>query len=123
AAQYAADVAREGMLHAAFVGSPYPHARIVSVDASAARAVAGVRAVITGADVRGHRFGRRLQDWPVLAWERARFIGDRVAAVAADTLDAAEEASRLIAVEYEELPAVPDPERAPEPGAALVHPD
>src|SRR5256885_12268175 len=94
AAQYAADVRREGMLHVAFVASPYPHARIASVDTSAARAVPGVRAVLTGADVRGHRFGRRLQDPPVLAWDRARFIGDRVAAVAADMPEAAGGAGR-----------------------------
>src|SRR5205823_11391166 len=96
AAAYAADVRREGMLHAVFVGSPYAHARIVSVNIARAREVPGVRAVLTGADVRGHRFGRRLQDWPVLAWDRVRFIGDRVAVVAADTLAAAEEAARLI---------------------------
>ncbi|HYK98026.1 MAG TPA: xanthine dehydrogenase family protein molybdopterin-binding subunit [Candidatus Acidoferrales bacterium] len=123
AAAYAADIRREGMLHAAFVGSPHPHARIVRVDVSAARAVPGVRAVLTGADVRPARFGRRLQDWPVLAWEHVRFIGDRVAAVAADTLAAAEEASRLVDVTYEELPAVLDANAALAPGAPNVHPD
>ena len=123
AARYAADFRREGMLHAAFVGSPYPHARIVRVDTTAARAVAGVRAVITGADVRPARFGRRLQDWPVLAWDRARFIGDRVAAVAADTLGAAEEAARLVDVTYEELQPVFDPEAALAKDAPNIHPD
>ena len=123
AAQYAADIRREGMLHAAFVGSPYPHARIVRIDTAAARAVPGVRAVLTGADVRPARFGRRLQDWPVLAWDRARFIGDRVAAVAADTLAAAEEAARLVEVEYEELPAVFDAAEALADGAPDLHPD
>src|SRR5439155_17966575 len=83
AARYAADITRPGMLHAAFVGSPFPHARVASVDVEAARKMPGVRAVLTGADVRPARFGRRLQDWPVLAWDRVRFIGDRVAAVAA----------------------------------------
>src|SRR5206468_2400600 len=81
--RYAADITRPGMLHAAFVGSPFPHARVESVDVEAARKMPGVRAVLTGADVRPARFGRRLQDWPVLAWDRVRFIGDRVAAVAA----------------------------------------
>lgn len=123
AAAYAADIRRDGMLHAAFVGSPYPHARVVHVDATAARAVPGVRAVLTGNDVRPARFGRRLQDWPVLAWDRARFIGDRVAAVAADTLAAAEEAARLVEVEYEELPAVFDPEAALAKDAPNIHPD
>jgi len=123
AAEYAADVTRPGMLHAVFVGSPYPHALVKRVDTAGALAVRGVRAVLTGADVRPARFGRRLQDWPVLAWERVRFIGDRVAAVAADTLAAAEEAARLVDVTYEELPAVLDPDAALAPGAPLVHPD
>jgi CO/xanthine dehydrogenase Mo-binding subunit len=122
-AKYAADLTREGMLHAAFVGSPYPHALVRSVDVTAARAVPGVRAVITGADVRPARFGRRLQDWPVLAWDRVRFIGDRVAAVAADTLEAAEEAARLVEVEYEELPAVFDAVAALATDAPILHPD
>src|SRR5206468_5729787 len=123
AARYAADIARPGMLHAAFVGSPYPHARVVSVDAEAARTMPGVRAVLAGADVRPARFGRRLQDWPVLAWDRVRFIGDRVAAVAADTLEAAEEAARLVEVEYEELPAVFDAEAALASDAPVLHSD
>src|SRR5688500_17263535 len=123
AALYAADIKREGMLHAAFVGSTYPHARVVSVDAGAARGMPGVRAVITGTDVRPARFGRRLQDWPVLAWDRARFIGDRVAAVAADTPEQAEAAAAAIAVEYEELPAVLDPEAALAPDATVLHPE
>lgn len=123
AARYAADITRPGMLHAAFAGSPYPHARVVSVEVESARRVPGVRAVLTGADVRPARFGRRLQDWPVLAWDRVRFIGDRVAAVAADSLEAAEEAAAAVAVEYEELPAVFDPEAALAPDAVVLHPD
>jgi CO/xanthine dehydrogenase Mo-binding subunit len=123
AARFAADITRQGMLHAAFASSPYPHARIVSVDGEAARKLPGVHAVLTGADVRPARFGRRLQDWPVLAWDRVRFIGDRVAAVAADTLEEAEAAAAAIAVEYEELPAVLDPDDALAPDAPLLHPD
>lgn len=123
AARYAADITRPGMLHAAFVGSTYSHARVVSVDVEAARKVPGVRAVVTGADVRPARFGRRLQDWPVLAWDRVRFIGDRVAAVAADTLEAAEEAAAAIGIEYEELPALFDPETALTSDAPVLHPD
>jgi CO/xanthine dehydrogenase Mo-binding subunit len=123
AARYAADITRPGMLHAAFAGSPFPHARVVSVDVTAARALPGVHAVITGADVRPARFGRRLQDWPVLAWDRVRFVGDRVSAVAADTLEAAEQAAAAIAVEYEELPAVFDPEAAFAADAPVLHPD
>lgn len=123
AAKYAADFSRPGMLHAAFVGSPYAHALVRSVDVAAARAIPGVRAVLVGADLRPARFGRRLQDWPVLAWDRVRFIGDRVAAVAADTLEAAEEAARLVEIEYEELPAVFDAEAALATDAPILHPD
>ncbi len=95
ATKYTADIALPGALESAFVRSPYPHARIRSVDASRARALPGVRAVITGADVNGARLGRRLQDWPVLCWDRVLFVGDRVAAVAADTRAIADEAVRL----------------------------
>lgn len=123
AAKYAADFTREGMLHVAFVASPYAHALIKAVDTTAARRVPGVRAVITGADVRPARFGRRLQDWPVLVWDRARFVGDRVAAVAADTLEAAEQAAALVEVEYQELPAVFDHMKALEPDAPVLHPE
>jgi CO/xanthine dehydrogenase Mo-binding subunit len=123
AARYAADIVRPGMLHAAFVTSPYAHARIASVNASAARALVGVRAVLTGADTKPARFGRRLQDWPVLCWDRALFIGDRVAAIAADTPQIAEEAASLVEVEYEELPAILDTADALEPDAPVLHPD
>lgn len=123
AARFAADMARPAMLHAAFVTSPYPHARIVSVDATAARALAGVRAVLTGSDTRPARFGRRLLDWPVLCWDRALFIGDRIAAIAADTPQIAEEAARLVEVEYEELPAILDTAAALGADAPVLHPD
>ncbi len=123
AAMYAADFKRAGMLHAAFVGSPHAHALVKRVEVNAARSLPGVRAVLTGADTKPARFGRRLQDWPVVAWDRVRFLGDRVAAVAADTLEIAEEAARLIAVEYEELPPVFDPARAIAPDAPVLHPD
>src|SRR5437870_2337948 len=123
AAKYTADLEVPGALQAAFVRSPYPHARIASVDASRARALAGVRAVLTGADVKGQRLGRRLQDWPVLCWDRVLFVGDRVAAVAADTREIAEEAVRLIAVEYEELPALLDVDAALRADAPALHPD
>src|SRR6266516_4579697 len=120
-ARYTADVQRPGTLRAAFLMSPLPHARIVSIDTSAARAMPGVHAVLTGDDVRGARFGRRLQDWPVLAWERVRFIGERVAAVAAESLEAAEAAVRAIEIEYEELPAIFEPEEALRDGAPILH--
>jgi CO/xanthine dehydrogenase Mo-binding subunit len=122
-ARYAADRRLPGMLWAAYVRSPLAHARISRVDSRAALAVAGVRAVLTGADVRPAAIGRNLQDWPVLAWDRVRFIGDRVAVVAADSPDVAVRAAGLVAVDYEDLPAVFDPERALDDGAPVLHPD
>ena len=122
-ARYAADVRQAGMLHAVYVRSPYPHALIRSVDTTRARAVPGVRGVLTGADLPPYaRFGRRIQDWPVLARDRVRFIGDRVAAVAADTRQAAEEAAQLVEVDYEELPPVLTANDALADGATVLHP-
>lgn len=120
-ALFAADFSMPGMLWAAFATSPLPHARIVSIDASRARAMPGVEAVLTGADIGDRRFGRRLFDRPVLAVERTLFIGDYVAAVAADTRDIAEEAAAAIDVVYDELPAVFEPERALAQNAPVLH--
>src|ERR1700682_5864474 len=71
-ARYAGDVRLPDTLHAGILTSPFPHARIVSIDTRAALASPGVHAVLTGEDVRGAYRGRRLMDWPVLAWERVR---------------------------------------------------
>ena len=121
-ARYAADVRAEGMLQMVYVRSPFAHALIRSIDTSRARAVPGVHAVLTGADLPAHaRFGRRLQDWPVLARDRVRFIGDRVAAIAAETRAAAEEAAQLVQVDYAELPVVDGPEAALADGAPILH--
>lgn len=122
AARYAADHRLAGVLQAHFLGSPHAHARLARVDAAAARAVPGVHAVLTGADVGEIRTGRRLLDWPILAVDRVRFIGDRVAAVAAESLEAADEALRRIAVEYEELPALLDVRGALAADAVEIHP-
>jgi carbon-monoxide dehydrogenase large subunit len=122
-ARYAADVQLPGTLWGKVLRSPHPHARIVRIDASRARALPGVRAVVTGQDIPGHYVGKTLRDMPVLCWDRVRFVGDRVAAVAADTPDVAEAALDLIEVEYEVLPAVFDPLAAMEPDAPLLHDD
>jgi CO/xanthine dehydrogenase Mo-binding subunit len=122
-ARYVADVHRPGMLWARFLLSPVPHARIVAIDTAKAKAVPGVHAVLTGADIGPRRFGRAIQDWPVLAYERVRFVGERVAAVAAETREAAEAAVSLIEVQYEELPAIFDAEAAMAPDAPILHPD
>ena len=120
---YAADVTLPGMLWGKALRSPFPHARIVSIDTTAARAVPGVHAVITAADLPGSLVGRRLRDMPVLARDVVRFVGEKVAAIAADTQEAVEEALLLIDVEYEELPAVFDAHEAMEPEAPTLHPD
>jgi CO/xanthine dehydrogenase Mo-binding subunit len=120
-AQYTADFAMPGMLWAAFVSSTMAHARIVSIDTSAAREMPGVHAVLTGADIGEHYFGRRLCDWPVLSLDRVRFIGEYVVAVAAETAEIAQAAAALVEIEYEELPCLFDTEAALEPDALILH--
>src|SRR6187401_2949393 len=115
AIHYAGDIDLPGMLWGRILRSPYPHARITRVDASKAWTVPGVRAVVTGADNPGLLAGKILRDMPVLCWDRVRYVGDRVAAVAAETAAAAEEALSLIEVDYEQLPAVFDVEEAMKP--------
>jgi CO/xanthine dehydrogenase Mo-binding subunit len=122
-ARYVNDVRLPGTLFAKFLLSPLPHARIRSIDTTAAKAVPGVHAVLTGQDIGLHYFGRVLYDWPVLAYERVLFVGERVAAVAAETVEAAEEAVKLIDVDYEELTPVFDAEEALAPGAPIFHPN
>ena len=122
-ALYAADIHYPGVLWGKVLRSPYPHARIVNIDTSKARKVQGVRAVVTGKDEPDRYVGKSIRDIPVLCWDKVRYIGDKVAAVAAETLEAAEEAVGLIEVQYEELPAVFDPLKAMEPGAPILHDD
>ena len=121
--QYTADVRQPDCLWAAFAISPYAHANIVRIDTAAALRVPGVKAVLTGADIGGARHGRMIADWSVLAHKKVVYIGDRVAAVAAETRAAAEEAVRLIEVEYDELPPVLDPLHALDDDAPIIHPD
>ncbi|MBI2999571.1 MAG: molybdopterin-dependent oxidoreductase, partial [Deltaproteobacteria bacterium] len=120
-ALYTADVKLSGMLWGKVLRSPHPHARIVRIDASRAAKVEGVRAVVTGKDVPGLLSGQSIRDIPVLCWDKVRFVGDRVAAVAAETPDAAEEALGRIEVEYDVLPAVFDPLAAMQPDAPRLH--
>jgi CO/xanthine dehydrogenase Mo-binding subunit len=122
AARYAADMTMPGMLWMAYTRSAHAHARIVSVDTSAARQVPGVHAVLTGADLGQVRIGRRIQDWSALAADRVRMVGDRVAAVAAETKAIAELAASLIEVEYEDLPLLTLDNALLEDAPAL-HPD
>ena len=122
-ARYTGDHYPPGLLYVACASSPHAHARILSVDTAAAQEVPGVHAVLTGSDLGGARFGRYLRDMPVLADDRVLFIGQRVAAVAAETREDAEEAARLIEVEYEDLPTLTDPRQALTPEAPVLHPD
>ena len=114
------------MLHACVLHSPHAHARIVKVDASKAEKLPGVAAVLTREDLIGDDidpyFGLIIQDQTPVALDTVRFVGEAVAAVAAADADTAAEAVELIDVEYEELPAVFDPEEALKPGAPILHP-
>jgi CO/xanthine dehydrogenase Mo-binding subunit len=118
--RYAADIEIPGALWAKILRSSLPHARIVNVDTSKAAKLAGVHAIITGADLPPVLTGLRMKDMPLLARERVRFVGEPVAAVAADSAAIADDAVNLIDVQYEELPYVTDPLKAIEPGAAPV---
>ncbi|MEU8827342.1 molybdopterin cofactor-binding domain-containing protein [Streptomyces sp. NPDC048636] len=119
---YAADLWAEGLLWAAVLRSPHPHARIVSVDTTQAARMPGVHAVVTHSDVPGDvAHGRRVADRPVFAKDVVRHHGEPIAAVAADHPDTARLAAAAIAVEYEVLDPVTDPEQAF--AAEPLHPD
>jgi CO/xanthine dehydrogenase Mo-binding subunit len=120
-ALYGADVHFADALWGKILRSPYPHARIKNVDTSKAWKVDGVKAIVTGKEEPEHYQGKSIRDIPVLCWDKVRYIGDKVAAVAAESRDAAEEAVNLIEVEYEELPAVFDVLDAIQPGAPVIH--
>jgi CO/xanthine dehydrogenase Mo-binding subunit len=102
--------------------SPFPHARIINIDASRALKVPGVHTVITAQDLPDRRVGRLLRDIPVLARDRVLFVGEKVAAVAAEDAEAADEALALIDAEYEELPAVYGTLEAMQVNAPVLHP-
>jgi CO/xanthine dehydrogenase Mo-binding subunit len=119
--RYAADLPFAGALSAKILRASLPHARILDIDTSKAEKLPGVRGIITGADVTGVMVGLRMKDMPLLAQDRVRYVGEPVAAVAADTDDIAEEALGLIDVHYEELPFVTDPLEAIAPGAPVLH--
>lgn len=121
-AVYGTDLKLPGMLYAKVLRSPLPHARILNVDTSRAERLSGVRAVAIGRDLRV-RYGVVIQDQSPYAFDKVRYIGDPVAGVAAVDPDTAEEASQLIRVDYEEMPAVFDPLEALGSGSPLVHED
>jgi CO/xanthine dehydrogenase Mo-binding subunit/aerobic-type carbon monoxide dehydrogenase small subunit (CoxS/CutS family) len=120
--KYAGDMTMSGMLHVQVLRSPHAHARIVSIDTSAAEAMDGVEGVITCADVPGEDgFGVFVNDQPVMARDRVRYVGEAVAAVAAESALIARRALSAIEVEYKPLPAVFDPDEAMRPGAPILH--
>ncbi len=118
--QYVADIPAKGLLHAKLLRSPHAHARIVSIDTSAAKALPGVRAVLTAKDIPHLKKKAPTRAHAVLAIDRAVFMGQPVAAVAADEPAIAEEALDLIKVEYQVLPASVDPLKSMQPGAPPV---
>ena len=122
------DVAVPNLLHARILHSPHAHARIRRIDASRARALPGVACVLTHEDVPKVRYTTAGQGWPepspldtVVLDSKVRFVGDRVAVVAAADPEAALRACEAVEVDYEVLPALLDPEKAMEPGAPVVH--
>jgi carbon-monoxide dehydrogenase large subunit len=119
--RYAADIQFSAALSAKILRTSLPHARIIAIDTAKAAKLPGVRAIITGADVAGIMVGLRMKDMPLLAQDRVRYVGEPVAAVAADDNEIAEEALNLIDVQYEPLPFVTDPIEAIRPGALLLH--
>ena len=123
--KFGADITVPGMLHGKLLRSPHPHARILNIDTSKAEKLKGVRAVVTGRDFPGILYGNFMhtRDYLPLAIDRVRYIGEEVAAVAAEDEDTAWEAIELIDVEYEQIPAVFDPEEAMKEGALLLYDD
>jgi len=134
AGKYTDDIKLPKMTHSAFVRSPYAHAKVLSIDTSAAQKAEGVVAVFTGHDGCGtygvpcgwqvnFKDGETMREplHPLLAKDKINHLGEAVAIVIAETLELARDAAELVEVEYEELPAVTDPKKAMEAGAPLVH--
>ena len=120
---YSSDLWAEGMLWGATVRSPHPRARIRAIETGAALTMTGVMAVLTSEDVPGRKtYGLEIPDQPVLAWEDVRYQGEPVALVAADHPETARRAAALVAVDYEVLDPLVDPETAMAPGAQPLHP-
>jgi len=123
-AVYTDDISLPGMLHGAILQSPVAHARILSIDTTRAKALPGVEAVLTAADVPDRLFGvsPARYDENVLAIEKVLYVGDEVAAVAAVNLETAREALALIDVQYEPLPLLLNAREALAEGAIQIHP-
>ena len=122
-AQFTGDIEMPGMVYAKVLRSAYAHARLTRVNAEKAQKLPGVVAVLTRDDLKRMNayFGPVVKDQPVVALDRVRYVGDIIAAVAAEEKDIAEEALELIEVDYEPLPAIFDPAEAMKPGAPILH--
>jgi CO/xanthine dehydrogenase Mo-binding subunit len=128
---YSGDLVMPGMLHMKILFAGRPHARILSLDTSAAEAHPGVAVVLTAKDVPVNEYGLQINDQPVLCGpgsakpgtDIVRFVGDQVAVVVAETEVIAARALKLIKVEYADLPVLTDPEAALQPGAFSIHPE
>ena len=118
---YPADVKLDGTLVGKCLRSPHPYARIVRIDTSRAVAVRGVHAVLTGADIDNRRVGRMLRDLPILADGVVRFVGQKVAAVASESLEVAEAALAEIQVEYEPMDPLLGVDAAVADRATVLH--
>lgn len=122
AAKYTDDYVFPNMLHGATLRAKFPHAEILRIDTARAKALPGVRAVLTHQDVPGSKnHGLIYNDWPVLCYDKVRYQGDAVAIVAADTREIAQRALELIDVEYRELPIVDNPVDALKPETVIVN--
>src|ERR1051325_2245943 len=121
-ALYATDVVLPDMLWCKVLRSPIAYGRIKKIDANRALELPGVHAVATGEDVHGLLIGRKIYDMPILADGIVRFIGEKIAAVAAESEDIAEDAAALIAAEYEEFEPILDPLKAID-SSSLLHPE
>ncbi len=123
-AQYPSDMQLLNLLHGKILRSPYPHAKIVSIDTSEAEILPGVKAIITSVDLPDVRYGSAIRERYILAKGVVRYVGEPIAAVAAVDEETAEEAVRAIKVRYEELPAVYEAEEALDPKTkVIIHPD
>lgn len=121
--KYLTDLSFPGMLYGKVLRSTEPHAEILSISIEKAKQLPGVRAIVTHEDVPGlNGFGLIFPDQPVLCKDRVRYVGDAIAAVAADSVEIAEEALQLIQVQYKKLPVIVEPEEALHPDAPLLHP-
>ncbi|RSL32434.1 xanthine dehydrogenase subunit D [Salibacterium salarium] len=121
---YLTDVTCAGMLYGKILRSAYPHARITNISTEHALKMPGVRAVVTHEDIKGlNGYGIVMPDQPVLCEDKVRYVGDAIAAVAADSLKIAEAALERIDITYETLPILDDPAKSLQPDAPLLHPE